>query len=427
MNKLSVFFLVTIITTCVVGVFLGKEIILDDFQKENAADIAWIITATCLVFLMTPGLSFFYGGMVSQKNILSTMLQSFMALGLISLIWVFVGFSLSFGDSFHGVIGNPFQHFLFNNITLSHSKLSLEIPLLLFALFQMKFAIIAPAITTGSFTERINFNAFLLFMSLFCLFIYCPLAHWTWHPDGFLNKWGVLDFAGGAVVHISAGFASLAGAIYLGKRKFKHLKSYNISYVLLGTGMLWFGWFGFNSGSALGANEDAILAFATTNTASAICMITWLLMEGIKGHKIKVIDACIGAVVGLVIITPAAGFVNISQSMFMGAIGAIICNLFLDLFKRFDIDDSLDVFACHGMGGIVGLLLTGVFAKDVGLFYGETTTFTNHIYALVIISIFTFFGSLLIYKITALIIPIRVSNEIEEKGLDHSIHGETLK
>ena len=427
MNKLSLFFLVTIITICVVAVAFGEELILDDFQKENAADIAWIITATCLVFLMTPGLSFFYGGMVSQKNILSTMLQSFMALGLISLIWVFVGFSLSFGDSIYGLIGNPFQHFLFKNVTISHSKLSLEIPLLLFALFQMKFAIIAPAITTGSFTERINFNAFLLFMSLFCLFIYCPLAHWTWHPDGFLNKWGVLDFAGGAVVHISAGFASLAGAIYLGKRKFKDLKSYNTSYVLLGTGMLWFGWFGFNSGSALGANEDAIMAFVTTNTASAICMITWLVMEGVKGHKIKVIDACIGAVVGLVIITPAAGFVNISQSMFMGAIGAVICNLFLDFFKRFDIDDSLDVFACHGMGGIVGLLLTGVFAKDVGLFYGETTTFTNHIYALIIISIFTFFGSLLIYKITAIIIPIRVSNEIEEKGLDHSIHGETLK
>lgn len=426
MNKLSLFFLVTIITICVVALSFGEELILDDFQEKNAADIAWIITATCLVFLMTPGLSFFYGGMVSQKNILSTMLQSFMALGLISLIWVFVGFSLSFGDSIYGLIGNPFQHFLFKNITLSHSKLSLEIPLLLFALFQMKFAIIAPAITTGSFTERINFNAFLLFMSLFCLFIYCPLAHWTWHPDGFLNKWGVLDFAGGAVVHISAGFASLAGAIYLGKRKFKHLKSYNTSYVLLGTGMLWFGWFGFNSGSALGANEDAILAFVTTNTASAICMITWLIMEGIKGHKIKVIDACIGAVVGLVIITPAAGFVNISQSMFMGAVGAVICNLFLDFFKRFDIDDSLDVFACHGMGGIVGLLFTGIFAKDVGLFYGEITTFTNHIYALIIISIFTFFGSLLIYKITAIIIPIRVSNEIEEKGLDHSIHGETL-
>ena len=427
MNKIPLFFLATIIITCVVALFFGQELILDDFRKESAADVAWLITATCLVFLMTPGLSFFYGGMVSQKNILSTMLQSFMALGLVSLIWVFVGFSLSFGDSFFGLIGNPFQHFLFNNITLSHSKLSLEIPLLLFAIFQMKFAIIAPAITTGSFTERINFNGFLLFMSLFCLLIYCPLAHWTWHPDGFLNKWGVLDFAGGAVVHISAGFASLAGAIYLGKRKFKHLKSYNTSYVLLGTGMLWFGWFGFNSGSALGANEDAILAFVTTNTASAICMISWLVIEGIKGHKIKVIDACIGAVVGLVIITPAAGFVNISQSMFMGAIGAVICNLFLDFFKRFDIDDSLDVFACHGMGGIVGLLLTGIFAKDVGLFYGEITTFKNHIYALIIISIFTFFGSLLIYKITALMIPIRVSNEIEEKGLDHSIHGETLK
>ena len=427
MNKKSVFFLLTIVTICIVALFYGEELILDDFKKENSADIAWIITATCLVFLMTPGLSFFYGGMVSQKNIISTMLQSFMALGLISLIWVFVGFSLSFGDSIHGLIGNPFQHVLFKNVSLSHSKLSLEIPLLLFALFQMKFAIIAPAITTGSFTERININAFLLFMSLFCLFIYCPLAHWTWHPDGFLNKWGVLDFAGGAVVHISAGFASLAGAIYLGKRKFDHLKSYNTSYVLLGTGMLWFGWFGFNSGSALGANQDAILAFATTNTASAICMITWLVMEGIKGHKIKVIDACIGAVVGLVIITPAAGFVNISQSMFMGAIGGILCNLFLDFFKRFDIDDSLDVFACHGMGGIIGLLLTGVFAKDVGLFYGETTTFMNHIYALIIISLFTFFGSLLIYKITAYIIPIRVSNEIEEKGLDYAIHGETFK
>lgn len=427
MNKKSVLFLITIVTICIVALFYGEELILDDFKKENSADIAWIITATCLVFLMTPGLSFFYGGMVSQKNIISTMLQSFMALGLISLIWVFVGFSLSFGDSIHGFIGNPFQHVLFKNVSLSHSKLSLEIPLLLFALFQMKFAIIAPAITTGSFTERINISAFLLFMSLFCLFIYCPLAHWTWHPDGFLNKWGVLDFAGGAVVHISAGFASLAGAIYLGKRKFDHLKSYNTSYVLLGTGMLWFGWFGFNSGSALGANQDAILAFATTNTASAICMITWLVMEAIKGHKIKVIDACIGAVVGLVIITPAAGFVNISQSMFMGAIGGILCNLFLDFFKRFDIDDSLDVFACHGMGGIIGLLLTGIFAKDVGLFYGETTTFMNHIYALIIISLFTFFGSLLIYKITARIIPIRVSNEIEEKGLDYAIHGETLK
>ena len=426
MNKKSILFLATIITFCIVALFSCEELILDDFKSGNSADIAWVTTATCLVFIMTPGLSFFYGGMVSQKNIISTMLLSFMALGLISLIWVTVGFSLSFGDSIYGLIGNPFQHILLKDVTLNHSKLSLEIPLLLFALFQMKFAIIAPAITSCSFIERINFNAFLLFMSLFCLLIYCPLAHWTWHPDGFLNKWGVLDFAGGAVVHISAGFASLAGAIYLGKRKFNHLKSYNTSYVLLGTGMLWFGWFGFNSGSALGANQDAILAFMTTNTASAMCMITWLIMEGIKGHKIKVIDACIGAVVGLVIITPAAGFVNLSQSMFMGAFGGIICNFFLSFFKRFDIDDSLDVFACHGMGGIIGLLFTGVFAKDVGLFYGETSTFYNHIYALIIISVFTFFGSLLIYNITALIIPIRVSHEIEEKGLDFSIHGESL-
>ena len=427
MNKSWIFSFGILLFICLLALVSGEELIIDDFKKENSADIAWILTATCLVFLMTPGLSFFYGGMVSQKNIISTMLQSFMALGLISLIWVVIGFSLSFGDSVNGLIGNPFQHILFKDVTLSHSKLSLEIPLLLFALFQMKFAIITPAITTGSFAERINFSAFLLFMSLFCLFIYCPLAHWTWHPDGFLNQWGVLDFAGGAVVHISAGFASLAGALFLGKRKSNHLKSYNTSYVLLGTGMLWFGWFGFNSGSALAANKDAILAFATTNTASAMCMITWLVMEGLKGNKLKAVDACIGAVVGLVVITPAAGFVNISQSIFMGFIGAFICNLFLDFFKRFDIDDTLDVFACHGMGGIVGLLLTGVFAKDVGLVYGETTTFMSHVLALLIISLFTFLGSLSIYKITSLIIPIRVSSSMEEQGLDLSIHGESIK
>ena len=225
--------------------------------------------------------------MVSQKYYIYCAPELY-GISLISIIWVSVGFSLSFGDSFYGLIGDPFQHILLKNVTLNHSKLSSEITSFICS-FSIEISIIAPAITSGSFIERINFNAFLLFMSLFCLLIYCPLAHWTWHPDGFLNKWGVLDFAGGAVVHISAGFASLAGAIYLGKRKYKNLKSYNTSYVLLGTGMLWFGWFGFNSGSALGANQDAILAFMTTNTASAMCMITWLVMEELKVAKLKLL------------------------------------------------------------------------------------------------------------------------------------------
>jgi len=410
------------------GAFNFADLNLESFNTANPADIAWMLTASCLVFFMTPGLAFFYGGMVSQRNIISTMLQSFVALGVISILWVIVGFSLSFGDSQMGIIGDPTQYFMFNNIDQYNETLGLSIPLLLFALFQLKFAIITPAITTGSFTERVNFSAYLIFMCLFCLFIYCPLAHWTWHPEGFLHRWGVLDYAGGAVVHISAGFAALAGALALGRRK-KHRElenPANISYVLLGTGMLWFGWFGFNSGSALGANNDAIMAFATTNTASAMSMITWIILEGMKGKKIKATSACIGAVVGLVVITPAAGFVSIGQSFFIGFIGAVICNHFLSFFRRFDIDDTLDVFACHGMGGIVGLLLTGIFAKDVGLIYGETETFINHIYALLIISIFTFAGSYLLYKLTALIVPIRVSEEMEEKGLDIALHGEYI-
>ena len=222
-------------------------------DNYNAADIAWMLTASGLVLLMTPGLSFFYGGMVSKKNIISSMLQSFIALGVITLLYVVLGFSLCFGDSFYGLIGNPFQYFMFKQVGLAtHPTLSPSIPFLLFALFQLKFAIITPALITGSFAERVKFNAYLLFICLFSIFIYAPLAHWTWHPDGFLKQWGVLDFAGGTVVHMSAGYAALAGAIFLGPRtNYNHHQQHdpaNIPYVMLGTGMLWFGWFGFNAG-----------------------------------------------------------------------------------------------------------------------------------------------------------------------------------
>lgn len=394
----------------------------------NQADTAWMIVATAFVLFMTPGLSFFYGGMVGFKNVISTMLQSFIALGVISLLWYVVGFSLAFGESFHGLIGNPTTFFAFKNVGLApNPDFSATIPFLIFSLFQLKFAIITPALITGSFAERVKFTSYLIFMCLFALFIYTPLAHWTWHPDGFLRNWGVLDFAGGTVVHMSAGFAALAGAVVLGKRETNSHQPANIPFIILGTAMLWFGWFGFNAGSALAADGLAVQAFATTNMATASAMITWVMFDALVGRKISAMGACIAAVVGLVAITPAAGFVTIGQSVFIGFAAALVSNLAVYYKQRTSIDDTLDVFPCHGVGGMVGMILTGVFASEVGLIYGETKTFLYHLLAMVIVGAFTFFGSLLIYKIVSLITRLRVSKEEEAVGLDISQHGETLK
>jgi len=416
----------------VVGLFTPQQFIIGDQVGLDKADIAWMLTASGLVLLMTPGLSFFYGGMVSKKNIISTMLQSFIALGVITLLFVIVGFSLCFGDSYHGLIGNPFQYAFFQNVGFAiEPKFATSIPLILFAIFQLKFAIITPALITGSFAERVKFNAYLIFICLFSLFIYCPLAHWTWHPDGFLHKWGVLDFAGGTVVHMSAGYAALAGAMFLGPRTSfgdsKHTEPANIPFVILGTGMLWFGWFGFNAGSSLGANLLAIQAFATTIVASATAMMGWIFFDAARGKKISAMGACIGAVVGLVAITPAAGFVTIPQSIFIGFISAVISNLAVRAKNKSNLDDTLDVFPCHGLGGISGMLLTGIFAKEVGLFYGQTHTFLYHLLALLIVSVYTFVGSYILYFITDKIVSLRVSVEEENFGLDQSQHGESYK
>ena len=402
-----------------------------------AGDVAWMLTASGLVLLMTPGLAFFYGGMVSYRNVVSTMLQSFIAMALISLLWVAVGFSLAFGESIGGdktgLIGNPLTYFMFNNVGgLTDAALSPTIPLVLFAMFQLKFAIITPALITGAFAERIRFSAFMLFIILFCLFIYCPLAHWTWHPNGFLRNWGVLDFAGGTVVHISAGFAALAGALVMGNRRNQgHSEPSNIPFILLGTGMLWFGWFGFNAGSTLAANELAAQAFLNTNTASAAAMLAWIFFDGINGKKPSATGACIGAVVGLVAITPAAGYVTAGHSLFIGVLSSIISNLAVKIKTRSTLDDTLDVFPCHGVGGIVGMLLTGVFASKAvnpagadGLLYGGTELFKQHVLALLIVSVYTFGGAYLLYKLVNVFIPLRVDEEPEELGLDLSQHGE---
>ncbi len=409
----------------------------DDGGKiYNAADIAWIIVATALVFLMTPGLAFFYGGMVHRKNVISTMIKSVVAAGVVSILWVFVGYSLCFGESIGGFIGNPFTHLFFKGITSGAPwSLAPTIPLGLFALFQLMFAIITPGLVVGAVAERIRFTAYILFIALFSILVYAPIAHWTWHPDGFLFKMGALDFAGGTVVHISAGCAALAGALVL-KRRQSHLENReippaNIPYVLIGTGLLWFGWFGFNAGSALGANALAVSAFATTNTAAAAAGCSWMFFDVIRGKKPSVLGFCIGAVVGLVAITPAAGFVAIPQSIFIGFVAAIISNLAVHYKSKSTLDDTLDVFPCHGVGGIVGMLMTGIFATKTvngagadGLLYGNGAFFFTQVKALVIVVGYSFVVSFAIFKFIDLVLPLRVSSEEEEQGLDASQHNE---
>ena len=404
----------------------------------NTGDTAWMLCATALVLLMTPGLAFFYGGMVNTKNVISTMLQSFVAMGIISLLWVVVGFSLAFGNSIGGFIGDPRTFFLFHNV-LDGKPWSLmpTVPLLLFAFFQMKFAIITPALITGSMVERINFKSYILFIVLFSLVVYAPLAHWVWHPDGFLFKLGVLDFAGGTVVHMSAGWAALAAALYLKPRKThgaaEVVPPANIPFVLLGTGLLWFGWFGFNAGSAGAANGLAVSAFATTNVAASAAGVAWILYDVARGKKLTALGFCIGAVVGLVAITPASGYVTVPVSIFIGVIAGITSNFVAHMRSKSRVDDTLDVFPCHGVGGMVGLLMTGVFASKAvnaaatdGLAYGGTALFMKHVLCLVLVSSFVFGASFVLLKITDLITPLRVSEAEELQGLDLSQHEEKL-
>ena len=432
MQKLRYLPFVILFIIAILGAFLNYNYSHISGGPVNSGDTAWMLTATGLVLLMTPGLSYFYGGMVGQKNIISTMLQSFIAMGVISIVWVVVGFSLAFGDSIGGIIGNPMTYFMMRGVGgETHPLLAPTFPLLLFAFFQLKFAIITPALITGSFAERVRFSSYIVFIILFSLLIYTPLAHMTWHPDGILRKMGVLDFAGGTVVHMSAGFAALAGALSLGRRhahiaKERHIPA-NIPYVLLGTGLLWFGWFGFNAGSAMAANGLAALAFATTNTASAAAAMSWVFFDVLMGRKASAMSACIGAVVGLVAITPAAGYVSVGASIFIGAVAALISNIAVSWKGKTTLDDTLDVFPCHGLGGIVGMIMTAIFAKDVGLIHGKTETFLAHMAALVIVSVFTFGGSYLLYMLTDRILPMRVTKQEEIDGLDISQHGESIR
>ncbi len=421
----------------IASIFIPSISVFEDKKGVyNSADIGWILVATALVFLMTPGLAFFYGGMVHRKNVISTMIKSVVAAGVVSILWVVVGFSLCFGDTVGGVIGNP-STFLFFKGVMSGAPWSLAptIPLGLFALFQLMFAIITPGLVVGAVAERIRFTSYILFIALFSLLVYAPIAHWTWHPEGFLFKMGVLDFAGGTVVHISAGCAALAGALVLKRRQShidnKEIPPANIPYVLIGTGLLWFGWFGFNAGSALAANSLAVSAFASTNTAAAAAGLSWMFFDAMRGKKPSVLGFCIGAVVGLVAITPGAGFVAVPQSIFIGVLAAIISNVAVYYKQKSSLDDTLDVFPCHGVGGIVGMLLTGIFATKAvntagndGLFYGNAAFFFTQVKALGIVVAYSFAASYAIFKFINFILPMRVTSEEELLGLDASQHNE---
>jgi Amt family ammonium transporter len=413
-----------------------------DDGKFNSADITFILIASALVFLMTPGLAFFYGGMVHRKNVISTMMKSLVAAGVVSVLWVVIGFSLCFGDSIGGFIGNPATFLFFKNVVSSAPQLqggsALTIPLSLFAVFQLMFAIITPGLVVGAVAERIRFTAYVLFIVLFSLLVYAPLAHWSWHPMGFLYKMGVLDFAGGTVVHISAGCAALAGAIVLKRRKthmeHKEIPPANVPYVLIGTGLLWFGWFGFNAGSALAAGPLSVSAFFTTNTAAGAAGLSWMFFDVMRGKKPSALGFCIGAVVGLVAITPAAGFVAIPQSIFIGAFAAIVSNVAVYYKQKSTLDDTLDVFPCHGIGGMVGMLMTGIFATKTvnpagndGLLYGNPAFFLVQLKAMVIVVAYSFTVSFLIFKFISFVLPLRVTSEEEELGLDSTQHDEAYQ
>src|SRR6201996_4379751 len=406
-------------------------------SKYVPADVAWMLVATALVFLMTPALAFFYGGMVNRKNVLSTMMKSVVAAGVVGVLWIVVGYSLCFGESIHGFIGNPLTHLFYKGVMNGQPwSLAPTIPKALFSMFQLMFAIITPGLVVGAIAERMRFSAYVLLTVLFSVLVYAPLAHWSWHPDGFLAKMGALDFAGGTVVHISAGCAALAGALVLKRRK-SHIAREethpaNIPYVLIGTGLLWFGWFGFNAGSALSAGSLAVSAFSTTNTAAAAAGLSWMFFDVLRGKKPSVVGFCVGAVVGLVAITPAAGYVAVPQSIFIGVLAAVISNMAVH-FKatKTVLDDTLDVSPCHGLGGMVGMLLTGVFATLTvnkaganGLLYGNPSFFFTQLKAMGICVAYSFTVSYGIFKLINFIVPVRVSEEEEEEGLDASQHDE---
>jgi Amt family ammonium transporter len=400
----------------------------------NAGDTAWVLISSALVMLMTPGLAFFYGGMVRRKNILSVLMQCFIILCVMSLQWVLFGYSLSFhpGNGFWG----GFAWAGLNGVGFEpNADYAGTIPHQAFMIFQAMFAIITPALIIGAFAERMKFAAFLVFTILWATFVYDPICHWVWGIGGWLRNMGALDFAGGTVVHINAGIAALATALFIGRRKCldKSVPApHNLPFVVLGTGLLWFGWFGFNAGSALAANGLAVNAFVVTNTAAAAAGLSWALIEWIRSGRPTMFGVASGAVAGLVAITPAAGFVSVIPAIIIGLLASLFCYFAAAIIKpKLGYDDALDAFGVHCVGGIWGALATGLFASKLvnaagndGLFFGNPSLFLTQLKTVGVTLGYAIVGTLVIYKVVDLIIGMRVEEKEESVGLDLTQHHE---
>jgi Amt family ammonium transporter len=399
----------------------------------NIGNTAFMLICASLVMLMTPGLAFFYGGLVGRKNVLTIMIQSFMSLGWTTVLWVVFGYSMCFGPDWHGLIGNPFTYFMLQGVTLHTMFLGNDagIPLVVHIAYQMMFAIITPALITGAFANRVTFKAYFIFLTGWLIFVYFPFVHMLWSPNGMLAKWGAEDFAGGIVVHASAGFAALASVLFIGRRYVIENKPHNVPLIALGTGLLWFGWYGFNAGSELRVDAVTASAFLNTDIAASFAAITWLLVEWARGRQPKFVGLLTGAVAGLATITPAAGYVSPVTAIIIGIASGVVCYFAVTLKNKLQWDDALDVWGVHGVGGFLGITMLGIFGSQLwnpaganGLLYGGSRFFFVQLASAIICSVWAFvftYGFLwLISKVTLT----KVDRDVEEAGLDMTLHGE---
>ncbi len=402
--------------------------------RIDAGDTAWILISAALVMLMTPGLAMFYGGMVRKKNVLGTIMHSFIAIALVSLQWILFGYSLSFGPDIKGLIGNLNWAGLSGVGMMPNADYAPTIPHLLFMIYQMMFAVITPALISGAFAERMKFSAFLIFTVVWTTIVYDPVAHWVWGTGGWLKNLGVLDFAGGIVVHATSGFSALAAALYIGKRKgflHEHMPPHNLPMTVLGAGLLWFGWFGFNAGSALASGTLATMAFLTTHTAAASATLTWVIIEWLHRGKPTMFGAATGSIAGLATITPAAGFVGPMAALVIGIAAGIVCYIALNAKTKFAYDDSLDAFGVHGVGGTIGTLMAGLFASIAinaaganGALFGNIKQFFVQAEAVALVALYSFVVSFAVLKVLDATMGLRIHADHETEGLDISQHGE---
>jgi Amt family ammonium transporter len=441
MGKL-VSILLIFVFLCAPGIVFGKgqstqtaEAALTTPSKIDTGDTAWILVSTALVMLMTPGLALFYGGMVRGKNVLGTIMQNFIAIAIISVQWILIGYSLSFGPDINGIIGSLDWVGLKGVGIEPNPDYAPTIPHMAFMMFQAMFAVITPALITGAFAERMKFSSYLLFMLLWSTLVYDPVAHWVWGAGGWLKKMGTLDFAGGIVVHLISGISALASALIIGKRKGylqEAIYPHNLPMTVLGAGLLWFGWFGFNAGSALSAGTLSTMAFVATHTSAVAATLIWVIIEWLHRGKPTMFGAATGSIAGLATITPASGFVGPMSALIIGLAAGAVCYTALNMKGRFGYDDSLDAFGVHGVGGILGTFATGLFAQTLinpagknGLFFGNHKLLISQMLAILITAAYSFIMTAIILKALDKTLGLRVDEESEVSGLDISQHGES--